>query len=130
MARKTLALAITLLVLGFGGIVPGAAAQGMSQPQGAVPPQQGVTSQNSQQNGFPKITPPTFPLTSQKRKQALVNYNFKQLKKHAAELAKLTQSLQKDLEKSNANVLSLEIVRKAAKIEKLAKKVKSEAKGY
>lgn len=130
MAKKAFATAVTLVFLGFGGMVAQASAQGLSLPQGAVPPQQGVTSQNSQQNHFPQTTPPTFPLTSQKRKQALVDYNFKKLKKHAAELAELTKSLREDIEKSNANVLSLKIVRKAEKAEKLAKKIKNEAKAY
>ena len=46
------------------------------------------------------------------------------------DLAELAKSLQNEIEKSNANVLSLEIVRKAAKAEKLAKKIKNEAKAY
>ena len=67
--------------------------------------------------------------SSQKRKKALLDYNFKKLKQHAQELAELAKSLQTEIEKSNENVLSLEIVKKAERAEKLAKKIKNEAKG-
>ena len=127
---KVLAIAVMVLFLGLVGMVPEAAAQGFGQNQGAAPPNQGALSQNPDQNRFPEQTLPNFPLTSRKRKQALVDYNFKKLKKHAADLAELAKSLQNEIEKSNANVLSLEIVRKAAKAEKLAKKIKNEAKAY
>ena len=52
------------------------------------------------------------------------------MKKHADQLAKLAQSLQKKIGQSNENVLSLEVVKNAEEIEKLAKKIKNEAKGY
>jgi hypothetical protein len=63
-----------------------------------------------------------------KQERALRKYRFDQMKKHGEELAKLANSLQKDLEKSNENILSLQIVDKAQKIEKLAKKIQEEAK--
>ncbi len=52
------------------------------------------------------------------------------MKEDAKELAALATSLQGDLDKSNVNVLSLQVVEKAEKIEKLAKRIKSNAKGY
>jgi hypothetical protein len=63
-----------------------------------------------------------------KQERDLRNYRFKKLKDQAAELAKLANSLQEDLDKSNENILSLEIVSKAGKIEKLARKIQDEAK--
>ena len=63
-----------------------------------------------------------------KQQKELRKYRFDQLKEHAAELAKLANSLHEDLEKSNQNILSLQIVDKASKIEKLAKKIQDEAK--
>jgi len=54
---------------------------------------------------------------------------FENMKKHADELADLAKSLQEDLSKSNENVLSLKLVEKAEKIEKLARKIKDEARG-
>ena len=68
--------------------------------------------------------------SSQKRKKALLDYNYKKLKEHAQDLAELAKSLQTEIEKSNENVLSLEIVKKAEQAEKLAKKIKNEAKGF
>ena len=51
------------------------------------------------------------------------------MKENAQELAKLAKSLQEDVDHSNENVLSLGVVSKAEKIEKLAKKIKDTAKG-
>ena len=47
-------------------------------------------------------------------------YNFTKLKQHSRELAELAKSLQAEVDKSNENVLSLEIVKKAEEAEKLA----------
>lgn len=100
-----------------------AAGQGMATSiQQASPP-------TGQPNQIPQILAPQFPKSSEKQKQALADYNFKKLKKHAADLAELAKSLQKEIEKSNANILSLDIVKKADKVEKLARKVKNEVKG-
>jgi hypothetical protein len=67
---------------------------------------------------------------SKKQRQDLLKDNFKHMKKEADELADLAKSLQSDVEKSNAAVMSLEIVRKAKRIEKLSKKIQDAAKGY
>lgn len=56
--------------------------------------------------------------------------NFAKMKNNVDELAKLARSLQEDVDKSNANVLSIRIVDKADKIEKLAHKIKATAKGF
>ena len=68
------------------------------------------------------------PLTK-KQKQDLLKSNFEKLKHDADELSTLAKSLQQDLDKSNENVLSLKVLDRAEKIEKLARKIKSEAKG-
>jgi flagellar basal body-associated protein FliL len=65
-----------------------------------------------------------------KQKRDLLKANFEQMQRDARELAELAKSLQEDLDKSNRNVLSLRIVDRAEKIEKLAKKIKTTAKGY
>jgi len=59
-----------------------------------------------------------------------MDYNYKKLNQHAHDLAELAKSLQTEIEKSNENVLSLEIVKKAEQAEKLARKIKNEAKGF
>ena len=75
-----------------------------------------------------EIEPPA-PSLPAKQKRDLLKCNFKQMKKDAEELAKLAKSLQEDLDHSNENVLSLDVVSKAEKIEKLAKKIRDSAKG-
>jgi hypothetical protein len=70
------------------------------------------------------------PQIAAKQKQDLLKSNFEKMKRDADELASLAKSLQEDLDKSNQNLLSLKIVNKAEKIEKLAKKIKEVAKGY
>lgn len=120
-------MAVTLILLGLLGFSPRAAGQGLGQDLGPLPRGLG---QNPQKKNFPPVRPSNFPRTSLKQKQAIINDNFKKLKQHSQELAKLAKSLQSEVEKSNQNVLSLEIVKKAAEAEKLAKKIKDEAKGY
>ena len=121
--KKAIAVAVTLVFLALMGVSPGAAGQGLGQGQGAL-------TQNPQQNPFPQITPDRFPKPSRKQKQALLDDNFKKMKKHSEDLAELAKSLQAEIAKSNENVLSLEIVKKAEQIEKLARKIRNEAKGY
>jgi hypothetical protein len=124
--RKAPMMAVTLILLGLLGFSPRAAGQGLSQGLPGMPQRPG---QNSQKKNFPPEGPSSFPRTSLKQKQAIINDNFKKLKQHSQELAKLAKSLQNEVEKSNQNVLSLEIVKKAEEAEKLAKKIKEEAKG-
>jgi len=45
-------------------------------------------------------------------------------------MAALAKELREKLDKSNADALSLEVVNLADKIEKLAKKIRGETKGY
>ena len=115
-AKRTLIIAVMLTFLGVVAAPPGAAGQSLSP-------------QNPDQSRFPQPVP-KFPKPTQKQKQAMLAYNFKKLKQHAEDLTELAKSLQEEIEKSNQNVLSLEIVKKAAQAEKLAKKIKNEAKGF
>lgn len=120
-------LSAAIVLLGLMGNPNDAAGQGINSIQGSL---QQNSSQSRQPAHLPQITLPDSPHPNERQKQALVDYNFKKLKKHAAHLAELAKALQKDIEKSNENVLSLEIVKKANEVEKLAKKVKNEARGY
>lgn len=79
---------------------------------------------------FPEPSTSRTPRRTEKQKEALLKYNFKNMQKHADKLAELAQALQKKINQSNEDVLSLEVVRQAEEIEKLAKKIKNEAKGY
>ena len=60
----------------------------------------------------------------------MLKANFEKMKHDAGELADLAKSLQQELEKSNENILSLDIVEKADRIEKLAKRIKGNARGF
>lgn len=103
------------------GDYPGSPNQTQTQPQ----------QPTRRQNGLPAAEPPdVFPKPGEKRKKAILDDNFKKLKEHAQDLADLAKSLQAEIEKSNENVLSLEILKKADEAEKLARKIKSEAKGF
>jgi hypothetical protein len=64
-----------------------------------------------------------------RQKRLLLKENLERMKRDAGELADLTKALQEELNKSNENVLALDIVAKADKIQKLAKKIKGNARG-
>lgn len=67
---------------------------------------------------------------TEKQKRNLLKANFEKMKREARELTDLAKALQDELNKSNENILSLDIVDKADKIEKLARKIKGTARGY
>jgi hypothetical protein len=83
------------------------------QPQPIPPPDNGTP---------PNLTP--------KQKQDLLKSGFAQMKKDTDQLLELAKSLQKEIDKGNENVLSVQVVGKAERIEKLAKKIKNTARGY
>jgi hypothetical protein len=89
--------------------------------QGQVPSSQGQVPSPSEPPGMNPS-----PLTP-KQQRAVLKANFAKMKEDADQLADLAKSLQEDLNKSNENVLSVGVVEKADKIEKLAKKIKSAA---
>jgi len=103
---------------------PGAASDLILGPGGQIKPprQSSVGLPPDENNSSPSLTP--------KQKQELLKSNFEKMKQQADELAELAKSLQEDLDKSNVNVLSLKVVDKAEKIEKLAKRIKDSAKGH
>jgi 2C-methyl-D-erythritol 2,4-cyclodiphosphate synthase len=65
----------------------------------------------------------------ERQKRLLLKDNLERMKRDAGELANLTKALQEELDKANENVLALDIVAKADKIQKLAKKIKGNARG-
>ncbi len=85
--------------------------------------------------------PPRFPITvapppdspdalSPKQKSTIISSNFTKTKQDAAKLRKLADALEKEVDTTNKNVLSLHIVESASQIEKLARKIRNEAKDY
>ncbi len=75
-------------------------------------------------------TPGINPPLSHKQTDMLLKQSFKTTKEDVAKLSKLVQALQKQVDKSNANVLSLSIIKQATNIEKLARKIKNESRMY
>jgi hypothetical protein len=74
-----------------------------------------------------KIPEPT--LTPKQRREVMKS-NFEKVKNDAAELASLANELRDELDKTSVDVLSMDVIHKAEKIEKLARKIREEAKGY
>lgn len=96
---------------------------------GATPPlQSGPLSFVLGQETPPDESEPMAALKA-KEKKAILKSNFEKMKRNAADLTVLAKSLQEEIDKSNENVLSLKVVEKAEKIEKLARKIKEVAKG-
>ena len=94
------------------------AGQSSPSPQRAQPP-----------NRVPTPEETTQPPVSEKQKRSILKSNFEKMRRDVDELAELTKQLQGDLDKSNENILSLGVIDKADKIEKLAKRIKSSAHG-
>jgi hypothetical protein len=69
------------------------------------------------------------PMSAQQR-QSIMRANFEKSKSDAAELAALAKGLREVLDKPNINVLSPDVINRADKIERLAKKIRDETKGF
>jgi hypothetical protein len=93
-----------------------------TQNDGPEAPQRSPRAQSNEESS-------PSPLSG-KQKVNLLKANFEKMKRDAGELADLAKALQEELNKSNENILSLDIVDKADKIEKLAKKIKGTARGF
>ena len=71
------------------------------------------------------------PITgNEKQRKSLLHANLAKSKKDAAELAALARQLREELDRPNVNSLSPESMIRLEKIERLAKKIREELKGY
>jgi len=114
-------------------MVPGAAPSIWASQRGdriGDPQIQSVPNGQQQPQPIPPPDNRTPPSLTPKQKQDLLKSGFAQMKKDTDQLLELAKSLQKDMDKSNQNVLSIQVVGKAERIEKLAKKIKNTARGY
>jgi hypothetical protein len=104
------------------------------RPSWGAPGQINPLQQNMQHaprlpdNDTDQKIPETEPTARQK--QNLLKSNFEKTKDDATELADMAKGLRDELNKTSVNVLSLDVIHRAEKIEKLARKIKEEAKGY
>ena len=64
------------------------------------------------------------------QKLSIMQLNFDRAKNDAVELATLAKELREELNKPKTDALSPEVVSRAEKIEKLAKKIREETKAY
>lgn len=119
-----------LIMLGIGWTLPGHLPLLAAQQMQRFPPPLGAPPLIPPRIQAPAPPPDSPDALSPKQKDAIVTSNFKKTKQDTAKLRTLVESLEKEVAKSNADVLSLHIVESANKIEKLARKIKNEARGY
>lgn len=112
---------LALLILAFSATFNAIGATAQSSVPGQAQPRPLPSPQN------PPEEPEPPPGITPKQQRELLKSRYEKLKQEATQLADLAKSLQQDLDKSNSDVLSLGVVDKADKIEKLAKKIKNEA---
>lgn len=68
--------------------------------------------------------------TRQQREQAILKADYEQSVKDVAEIIRLAQELEQELEKNQEHVVDLRSIRKAERVEKLAKNVKNRMKRF
>jgi hypothetical protein len=85
------------------------------------------------QHGRPPIEPPApnseTARINREQQKALQKRNYEQLKADTDKLLELATELKAYVDKSNEDVLSYDVVKKAEQIEKLAKSVKEKMRG-
>ena len=135
------AVILLWLSVSFAGLMPGAPLV-ISATAAASPPRatSSALTQATAPSGGEVVTTaiqadqsiqePSPPPSTEKQKNDLLKANFEKMKHDAGELVDLAKALQQELEKSNQNILSLDVVEKADKIEKLAKRIKGAARGF
>ncbi len=84
----------------------------------------------SQIHDVPSPSQNDAPQPLKDKQKAILKANFEKTKNDAAEMASLAKDLREELNKPNADALSLEVVNLADKIEKLARKIRGETKGF
>lgn len=108
--------------LAFGSVVL-LAKRGAGAPASQEPAPMRVPVQPRRGQDFPPSPPQPDP-------HAILKQNEKDLKKDVQKLFELAEELKKEVEKTDSSeVLSLNLIRKAGEIEKLAKHIKSLAAG-
>ncbi len=124
LVRLAWLVAALVIALGAG---PSQLGSGLAVPQDSGTGRHGGRSQAPDVNPSDKNA--GTPLTA-KQKAAMMKTNFEKTKDDASELADMATGLRDELNKTNINILSVDVIHRAEKIEKLAKKIKEEAKGY
>lgn len=109
----------------LGGLLTAGVATGLA---GKMAGGQNQTPDASQQKGLPTDNAPETPL--QPMNKRILEENQKDIKKKVDKLFQLASELKDEVDKTDSSkVLSLNLVRKAEEIEKLAKDIKNLSKG-
>jgi hypothetical protein len=105
-----------------GNPISAAAAAGVGQPQ---PGPAGVPAMKSPEDAGVEVG-----LLTPEARQAheLRKLRFQQMKQSVDQLTKLAASLQKDIEGTGPNMLSVSVVEKTKEIEKLARRIRNDAR--
>jgi hypothetical protein len=70
------------------------------------------------------------PQFTREQRQRIMRSNFETSKNDAAELAALAKGVREELSTANANVLSPGLASRIERIQKLARKIREETKGF
>ena len=104
-------------------LTQGTPRRGQEPPRAPAPP-------NSPRTDFPPFPQPPGPPEPKPDPRALLKKNQETIKRDVKRLAELARQLESEMEKTDAaEVLSLQFVRTAEEIEKLAKNIKNLARG-
>jgi hypothetical protein len=118
------------VVLPWGLLIAVACLAPVPAPAQSIQDQPIPSTQTGGHRMLPTLPDDNTPSLSPKQKLNIMQSNFARSKTDAAELAALAKGLREELDKPNVNVLSLEVINRAEKIEKLAKKIREETKGF
>jgi len=132
--RKSILLWLSVGLAGLllGGLHIAAQSTTKSSSQGGTTPTRSEAAAAivaQEQSEVTSNSGPSQDSLSRKQRRELLKENLEKMKHDAGELAELTKALQDELNKANENVLALDVVDKADKIQKLAKKIKGNARG-
>jgi hypothetical protein len=117
-----------LLLAGSWVVVSGACLDTISAAQAAPPPPAGI--QVPPAFGQPSEPPDPMLRQQQQRMEKARNVDRqKELERDTDKLLALAKELKEEVSKSNKDTLSVDVVKKAAEIEKLAKSVKDRMRG-
>ncbi len=90
-----------------------------------TPPQSPLARPNVREGGVPLLVDPKTdqPATQQQMKQQRTALRQKQLMEKTAQLQQLSNELKVEIDKTDKDTLSLDVIRKSEQIEKLAKNI-------
>ena len=99
-------------------------------PAASAAPEVSAAQPDPQFGRRPREKSPQDIEMERRQAKALNKERHEDLKKDTDKLLELAQQLKGHVDKTNENMLSLDVIKKAEEIEKLAKRVKEKMKGY